>query len=118
MWEGGKGWGQTDLLGVKEAERELNVLLRRKINHFSLTYKVVLVGPQQTLDAFTTLPQKHFSGLGCKQWFYTGRAMLFTLQGQGKGGGRRESLKTQHTLKHDSAVIHPTWSSILFTPGF
>lgn len=98
MRKGGKGWGQTDLLGVKEAERELTVLLRRKINHFSLTYKVVLVGPQQTLDAFTTLPQKHFSGLGCKQWFYTGRAMLFTLQGQGKGGGRRESLKTSTHL--------------------
>ena len=87
MWEGGKGRGQTDLLGVKEAESELNVLLRRKINHFSLTYKVVLVGPQQTPDAFTTLPQKHFSGLGCKQWFCTGRAMPFTLEGW--GGGRR-----------------------------
>lgn len=27
---GGKGWDQTDLFGVKEAERELNVLFRRK----------------------------------------------------------------------------------------
>lgn len=88
MQEGSKGWGQTDVHGVQEADRELNVLLRRKINHFSLTYKVVLVGPQQTLDAFTTSPQKHFRGLGCKQWFYTGRAMLSPCRG-GAGWGEK-----------------------------
>ena len=30
-----------------------------------MNYKVVLVGPQQTLNAFRTSPQKHVSGLGC-----------------------------------------------------
>ena len=30
MGVGGKGWGQADLSGVKESERELNVLFRRR----------------------------------------------------------------------------------------
>lgn len=30
MGVGGKGWGQTDLFGAKESERELNVLFRRR----------------------------------------------------------------------------------------
>lgn len=30
MGVGGKGWGQADLFGVKESERELNVLFRRR----------------------------------------------------------------------------------------
>lgn len=92
MRERCKGRGQTDLLGVRKPERELNVLLRRKINHFSLTYNAVLVGPQQTPDAFTTLPQNHFRGLRCKQQFCTGRAMPFTLEGWGGGGRRKKGI--------------------------
>lgn len=48
MWSRGQGWGQADLFGVKESERELNVLFRRRKNHSSLNYKVVLVGPNTT----------------------------------------------------------------------
>ena len=44
--------------------------LEERINHFSLIYKVVLLGPQETLDAFRTSPQKHVTGLGHKQLFF------------------------------------------------
>lgn len=44
----------------------------------------------------------------------TGKAVLFTPQ----GGGQRESLKMQYTLKYDSALIHRIRNRILFTLGF
>lgn len=43
--------------------------LLERINHFSLIYKVVLAGPQQTLSVFTTSPQRYFSGLGRNNGF-------------------------------------------------
>lgn len=90
--------------------------LEEGINHFSLNYKVVLVGPQQTLNAFRTSPQKHVSGLGSKQLFF------FLQEEQGfspcRGGVRREFFKMQQTLKRDSTQILQICNSILFTSGF
>lgn len=61
-----------------------------------------------------TSPQRHASGLDVLNGFSSHRESFSPHRGQ----GQRESLRMQHTLTYDSALIHRVCSRVLFTRGF